>query len=161
MEYPFYKLPFEELTSIDERVDYIHNQMTASQIALNQLLEKEGIPTMPVIKSVQQIPFAADLEPNQGIAISEDAPFDGYIKEVTIHWPDGADSLVDVRIEHRGKQFCPNPAYGQKYLALNDATPTYAFNEPMESTRPITVEMRNTDSGNSHAISVSVMVESK
>ncbi|GAI70567.1 unnamed protein product, partial [marine sediment metagenome] len=40
MVYPVRKLPFEELTSIDERVDFIHSQIVASQLALNQLLEK-------------------------------------------------------------------------------------------------------------------------
>jgi len=49
MQYPSYKLPFEELTTIDERVDYVHNQLAGAQLALNKLLEKEGMPTWELL----------------------------------------------------------------------------------------------------------------
>ena len=42
MVYPTAKLPFKELTTIDERVDYIRIQLSDAHLALNQLLEKEG-----------------------------------------------------------------------------------------------------------------------
>ena len=43
MAYPARRLPFEGLTTIDERVDFVHDQLTAVQF-LNKLLEKEGFP---------------------------------------------------------------------------------------------------------------------
>jgi len=43
MVYPTKGIPFEELTTIDERVDYVHNQFADAQLALNQLLGKEGM----------------------------------------------------------------------------------------------------------------------
>jgi len=49
MTYPPRRLPFEKLTTIDERVDYIHGQVSAVQSALNHLFEKEDLPTMAVI----------------------------------------------------------------------------------------------------------------
>ena len=38
MVYPIGKLPFEALTSIDERIDFVHNQVAQTQVALNELL---------------------------------------------------------------------------------------------------------------------------
>ncbi len=43
-EYPKSKLPFAALTTIDERVDFVHDQVTAVQLTLNKLLETEGLP---------------------------------------------------------------------------------------------------------------------
>ena len=49
MVYPVSKLPFEQLTTIDERVDFVHDQVAAVQLALNKLLEKEGMPTWELL----------------------------------------------------------------------------------------------------------------
>lgn len=43
MVYPEYRLPFEELTTIDERVDFIHKQLASVQYAQDRLLAKEGM----------------------------------------------------------------------------------------------------------------------
>ncbi|GAJ17624.1 unnamed protein product, partial [marine sediment metagenome] len=85
---------------------------------------------MPELK-IEQIPFVRDLE-KAGVdgsqaMMAETTPFSGYIKEVKIHWPDGCSYIVDVRVGHGPKQFCPK----EGFLALNDVTPTYHFNEPV------------------------------
>lgn len=113
---------------------------------------EEGVP-MPVKR--EQIPFVYDLAPLEGIPLAEYAPFSGYIKEVSPHWPDGCDHLVDVRVGHGTKQFCPN----EGFLALNDVTPTYYFNEPVDDHEEIWVELRNADGANRHAITVTVNLE--
>jgi len=116
----------------------------------------EGV-AMPL--KIEQIPFAYTLAvaglPGSGVTLMEYAPFSGYIKQVTPHWPDGADALVDIRVGHGTVQFCPDDGY----LALNDATPTYPFREFVNDHEEIWVELRNRDGGNEHSITVTVTLE--
>lgn len=103
---------------------------------------------------IEQIPFVYTLAIGQGVTMYEKPAFTGYIKEITPHWPDGCDGLLDIRVGHGVVQFCPN----EGYLALNDTTPTYPFNEPVKDTEEIWVEMRNR-SGFPHIITVTVTIE--
>ncbi|GAI88713.1 unnamed protein product [marine sediment metagenome] len=95
-------------------------------------------------QKIEQIPFSYDLEKagtdDSQALLTEVVPFSGYIKQVTPHWPDGCDAIVDVRVGHGNKQFCPK----EGFLALNAATPTYPFNEPVSGgNEEIWVEMVN------------------
>jgi len=121
------------------------------EYAISKLEFPEGV--MPL--KIEQIPFAYNLAALQGVMLNEYAPFSGYIKQISIHWADGADALVDVRVGHGTKQFCPD----EGFLALNDATPTYPFSEWVEDHEEIWVEMRNTDGANAHNITVTVTLE--
>lgn len=111
---------------------------------------------MEMKKEIYLANFRQNVLPSQGIIMAQQVLVDGYIKEVKIHWPNGCNALVDVRISHNTKQFCPN----EGFLALNDITPTYPFNEWVEHSENILVEIRNTDAGFAHIISVSVTIES-
>ena len=149
----------EPFTSIDNRLDFLGPRIVDTKNRVQKIedalatLEVEGVAVMP--KKIEQIPFARTLTPLQGATIYEKPPFSGYIKQITVHWPDGADALVDIRVGHGTKQFCPI----EGYLALNDATPTYPFNEWVSDDEEIWVEMRNTDGVNNHAITVTVTLE--
>ncbi|MBA7686925.1 hypothetical protein ES703_95385 [subsurface metagenome] len=107
-------------------------------------------------QKIEQIPFAYNLAALEGVLLTEIAPFSGYIKQVTPHWPEGCDALVDIRVGHGNKQFCPK----EGYLALNDATPPYPFNEELSGgNEEIWVEMKNADGANAHNITVTVILE--
>ncbi len=111
-------------------------------------------------QKIELIPFSYDLEKagtdGSQVLLTEIAPFSGYIKQVTPHWPDGCNHIVDVRVGHAPKQFCPK----EGFLALNDVTPTYPFNEPVSGGQEeIWVEMINGDSANKHSITVTVTLE--
>ena len=106
-------------------------------------------------QQIEQIPFSYNLASLQGVTLTEYSPFSGHVRQVSIHWPDGCNALVDVRVGHGTQQFCPD----EGYLALNEATPTYPFNERVDDHEEIWVEMRNTDGANSHAITVTVTLE--
>lgn len=127
------------------------------EYAISKLEFPEGI-AMP--QKIEQIPFVRTLE-KAGVdgsqaMMTELAPFSGYIKEVKIHWPEGCNHLVDVRVGHGPKQFCPK----EGFLALNDITPTYPFNEwVLGGQESIWVEMINGDAGNEHAITVTVILQ--
>jgi len=153
----------EPFTSIDNRLDFLgpiiidmKNRIEKLEDALASIEVGEGV-IMP--KVIEQIPYAYTLAkaglPGSGVILMEYAPFSGYIKSVCIHWPDGTDALCDVRVGHGTIQFCPDVGY----LALNDATPTYPFNEYVTDHEEIWVELRNRDGGNEHAITVTVTLE--
>ena len=154
MVYPVYKLPFEELTTIDERVDYIHNQVAASQLALNQLLEKEGLPTMAVV--TREVNLRASVQPLTGTRVARPSPLTGKIVQLILHWPDGCDALVDVAIGHKDTWILPHEV--DTYIALNDATPVLTVDEPIEKGEMAWMILRNTDGVNPHAISCTVTI---
>ena len=126
------------------------------EYALSILEFPEGV---AMVRKIEQIPFAYTLAvagaAGSGVVLEERTPFSGYIKQVTIHWPEGSDALVDVKIGHGVTQFCPD----EGFLALNDATPTYPFNEWVTDQEVIWVEMNNRDGGFTHAITVTVTLE--
>jgi len=121
------------------------------EYAISKLEFPEGV--MPGVK-IEQIPFAYNLLAGVGVTLTEFAPFSGYIKQVSIHWPDGCDGLLDIRVGHGTMQFCPD----EGYLALNAATPTYPFNEWVNDREEIWVEMRNAG-GFAHRVTVAVILE--
>lgn len=159
-EYPTQELPFDQLTNIDERVDFIHNQIAAfqgkldtSQVSLNQLLEKEGLPTMP--KAQKQFVFKHTVAALAGLTDHQRLPMLKTVKSITIHFPDGCDALVDVAVGYsQDKRLLPE----EGYLSLNDATPTWPIDKDTNSDT-LWVEIRNSDAGNAHTISVIVNYE--
>lgn len=160
MVYPTRKLPFEELTTIDERLDFVHNQLGtvqsqlgSSQASLNLLLEKEGLPTMP--KARKQFVFKHTLELGKGLTDHQRIPMLKTVKSITIHWPDGCDSLVDVAVGYsQDKRLLPE----EGYLALNDTTPTWVINKDTDSDT-LWVYIFNGDAVNPHTISVIINYE--
>lgn len=155
----------EPFTAIDNRLDFLGPKVVDLVHRIGRIesalatLGVEGVIAMP--KKIEQILFSYNLTiagtPTSGVMLNEYTPFGGHIKEVSPHWPDGCNALVDVRVGHGVKQFCPS----EGFLALNDATPTYFFNEPVEDHEEIWVEMRNRDGINPHSITVTISVEEK
>lgn len=154
----------EPFNAIDNRLDFLGPKIVDMlerigklEYAVRTLEFPEGV-AMPEVK-IEQIPFAYTLAVagavGSGVILEENAPFSGYIRQLTIHWPDGADALVDVKIGHGVKQFCPD----EGFLALNDTTVTYPFNEWINDHETIWVEMQNRDGGNTHSITVTVSLE--
>lgn len=154
MQYPPYKLPFEELTTIDERVDYIHNQLVASQLALNQLLEKEALPTMAVV--TKEINLRVTVQPLTGTRVTKPSPLTGKIVQLIPHWPDGCDALVDVAVGHKDTWVLPSEV--DTFIALNDATPVLTVDEPVEKGEEVWMILRNTDGVNAHSISCTITI---
>ena len=149
MVYPTRKLPFEQLTTIDERVDFVHDQVAAVQLALNQLLEKEGVPTMAAI--TRDVNLRVTLLPNQGQRIAQPSPITGRIVQLIPHFPDGCNALVDMAIGHRDTWIYPHRT--DTFIALNDATPVLTVDEPISKGEEIWMVARNSDGGFPHAVS--------
>ncbi|GAI13845.1 unnamed protein product [marine sediment metagenome] len=154
MVYPVSKLPFEELTTIDERVDYVHNQLVAAQLALNQLLEKEGMPPMTVV--TRDVNLRVLLQPNTGTRVSRPSPLTGRMVQLIPHWPDGCNALVDVAVGHKDTWIYPHLV--DTFVALNDATPVLTVDEPITKGEEIWMIVRNADGREQHAITVTATI---
>jgi len=159
-EYPKFKAPFEALTTIDERVDYVHNQLVGVQLGLNQLLGKEDMPTMAQVTRGVTIQVTA--QSCQGVKISETSPLTGTITEVMPHWPDGCEDpatgvpLVEIAFGHSDTWVYPGEV--EKYLALNNVTPVLRISEPVIKGEELWMDVRNGDSVNPHTVSVTLTV---
>jgi len=154
MVYPKYRLPFEELTTIDERVDFVHNQLNDIQLTQDRLLEKEGMPTMAVV--TREIVLRETVQPLTGTRVVKSSPLTGRITQLVLHFPNGCNALVDVAIGHKDTWVCPNEI--DTFIALNDATPVLTIDEPIEKGEEMWMVIRNTDGVNAHAISVTFTI---
>jgi len=143
-------------TPIPLNIEAEIRNLKTSLVTLSNRVNQLGGASM---KRREQIAFARLLAippaVGSGVRITELPTITGFIKEVTIHWPAGCNALVDVAIGYLTNQFCPR----ERFLALNDTTPTYYFNEPVTKDNPIWVIMQNRDGGFVHNITVSVIVE--
>lgn len=154
MAYPKYKLPFEQLTTIDERVDYVHNQVTQAQLSLNRLLEKEGLPPMAVV--TREVRLQQALAPLQGVKVRDFSPLTGRIVQVIPHWPDGCDALVDLAFGRSDVWVIPGQV--DTFIALNDATPVLQVEEPVFKGEELWMVARNGDAVNPHSVSILVTI---
>ena len=160
MVYPTQELPFDKLTTVDEKVDFLHKQIDAfqvklvtSQLSLTRLLE-EVEPTMAKVQ--KQYVFKHTLDPLTGLTDHQRLPMLQTVKTITVHFPDGCNALVDVAVGYsRDKRLLPE----EGYLSLNDTTPTWIINKEITDTDTLWVEIRNSDAVNTHAVSIIVNYE--
>ena len=155
MVYPTRKLPFEQLTNIDERVDFVHNQLAQAQLALNKLLGKEGMPPMAAI--TKEVVLRVTVQPLTGTRLARPSTLTGRIVQIVRHWPDGCDGNVDLAIGHKDTWVLPDAT--DNYVALNNATPVLTINEPIEKGEEIWMIVRNGDGVNPHTITATVVIE--
>lgn len=154
MVYPPFKRPFGELTSTDERVDYVHNQLVASQLGINQLLKKAG--ELPVGMITREVRLQRRVLPLTGIRVWEKCPLTGQITQIIPHWPGGCNALVDVAFGHTDVWVMPS--FTDTFVALDNATPIITASEPVTKGEEIWMIVNNTDGVNPHNISIVVTV---
>jgi len=155
MVYPTSKQPFEALTSIDERVDYIHNQLADAQLALNQLLEKEGLPPMAI--TTREVRLQATVPPANGTRIAQPSPLEGRITQILRHWPPGCNALVDLAVGRKDTWILPSAT--DTFVALDAATPIVNVSEPITKGEELWAIINNGDATNPHTITVTFIIE--
>lgn len=110
---------------------------------------------LTMAKVQKQVVFKHKVEALAGLTDHQRLPMLKTVKSITIHYPDGCDALVDMAVGYsQDKRLLPE----EGYLALNDATPTWAINKDVGSDT-LWVEIKNGDAANSHTISVIVNYE--
>lgn len=88
-----------------------------------------------------------------GYRLSDNIPSDGNVERIQVHYPDGCDGNVKVKVGHGSVQLLPRDGD----LALNDITYIETFeDEYAKKSEALWVEIRNGDSANTHTISVEV-----
>jgi len=155
MTYPERKQPFESLTQIDERIDFIHGQLAQIQTALDNLLAREGLEPMVTITRDVNLPL--NLQPLTGNRIWKPSPLTGRIVQIVPHWPDGCNALVDMAVGH-GDAIWIYPNETDTYAALNDATPVLLVSETIHKGEQLWMIGRNGDAVNPHAISCTFVI---
>ena len=155
MTYPTRKKPFDQLTTIDERVDFIHSQLLEAQVALDKLLEMGG--QVPMTTLTRTVNLSLTLQPLTGDRVRKPSPLDGKIVQIIPHWPDGCNALVDLAVGHGDHEWVyPNEV--DTFAALNDATPVIAVNEPVSRGMNLWMECRNGDAVNAHTVSCAFVI---
>ena len=154
MVYPTRKLPFEELTTIDERVDFVHNQLVRLELAVNTVLEKMGEPTM--IAVTREVVLTATLPPGSGVIIRKPSPLMGRITQIIPHWPGGCNALVDIAFGHKDTWVMPSEV--DTFVALDNATPIIQVNENIDKGEELWMNCRNRDAVNPHTVSVTLTI---
>jgi hypothetical protein len=81
----------------------------------------------------------------------------GTIKQITVHFPDGCNSLVEVKVFHGTRQILPEKGG----IALDNATPSFVIERDVSLGDPIRVEWINHDDTYPHSISVIVSIVPK
>ena len=79
---------------------------------------------------------------------------DGNITQAIVHFPPGANGLVDVAVFRNTEQILPQSGF----IALDDATPAYALNVPTKIGDDVSAIFKNTDSANAHRVTVQITV---
>jgi len=155
----------DKFSGIDERVDYVAREIVTLKEYLPQidpeLLDRlsalllEIKETLLVPQRTEQIVFQRQLNPLEGVRLTSPIPITGKMTAVTMHFPDGCNSLVDIAVGYLTKQLVPL----EDYIALNNATPVFVASEPVKKDDECWCEILNGDAINAHTISVIVTVQ--
>jgi len=96
--------------------------------------------------------------------------YEGPIREIIAHWPDGCNGLVWIRVFAGNAQIWPvgDLAAGDNWVALNNATERFTISkgdisksqhEYLNHREPLTVIINNGDNQHPHTPSVIVLIE--
>ena len=87
---------------------------------------------------------------NAEATVSEEVRVDGALTRVTIHWPAGANALVDVAVKVGNEQILPISGF----IALDNVTPAFDVFRTVKVGDVVSAVIRNADGANPHTISV-------
>jgi len=116
---------------------------------INKVPTPEVAPGEMVTK---QVPLAYNIQPLETVKLAEPSPLKGRITSITMHFPDGCNGLVHIAFGHGGLWVAPSEV--DTYHSLNDATPTFPTDEPIEKGEHLWAEIRNGDGVNPHNVTV-------
>ena len=100
----------------------------------------------------RQVPLAYNIQPLETVKLAEPSPLKGRITSVTFHFPDGCNGLAHIAFGHSDIWVAPSER--DTYISLNNATPTFPTDEPIEKGEHLWAEIQNADGENPHNVSV-------
>lgn len=104
------------------------------------------------VEVTKNVPLAYTVAALQTVKIADYSPLTGKIVAVTMAFPDGCNFLVHVAFGH-GEVWVA-PAEKDTYISLNEATPIFPADEPIQKGEHLWAEIQNADGVNPHSISV-------
>lgn len=90
-----------------------------------------------------------------GMTLQDQVPMDGRITQITAHFPNGCNALVDVAVSWKNVQVLPVSGF----IALNDTTTQFPADTPVKQDDILTVQINNGDAANPHTITVVVSIQ--
>lgn len=78
----------------------------------------------------------------------------GKIESITLHFPPGCNALVEATVWHGTCQILPE----RGGISMNDATPSFPMNVPVQVGDQITFKIQNHDDTNPHTLSAVVSI---
>lgn len=151
----------DSLHGVDERVDWVAKQVAQleglSELApqLKQAVDSLREMGIAMPTQTQQVNLSYNLDPEQGVRLTDEVPFDGSITSVMFHFPRGCDGLVRMALGYASKQLAPT----EGFLALNDATPVFPMSEQVKEGDTVWAIFENADLINAHNVSVAVTIQ--
>ena len=113
---------------------------------------------------ITDLTFIETVLPLAGVMLTQKAPFDGRITEVTMQFPRGCNNLVEVvfGIRRGGSYVSYLPYNGletETFIALEDAIKPFRVNIKVELDDEVFVQISNTDGVWPHTPSIIVELE--
>lgn len=81
---------------------------------------------------------------------TDDVRVDGAVTRITVHFPAGANALVDVAVKVGNEQILPI----EGFIALDNVTPSFDVFRPVKEGDTVGAKIRNADGANPHTITV-------
>jgi len=85
--------------------------------------------------------------------------YDGTIKQVLMHFPDGCNALVDVAVCLEQERLIPRGE--DEYVALDGSTPIFPSDYPIKAGQRIRVYINNHDETYPHTITVIISIKTE
>ena len=114
------------------------------------------------LKLSEILNFRKTVSSLRGETISKVVPFTGAITQVSMHFPAGCNSLVEVRlysVDLNGEIHYIVPSNSEEYIALDDVTQPFNISYIVTKGSILNVEILNHDSVNSHTITTIVVLK--
>lgn len=81
-------------------------------------------------------------------------PLTGRITQILLHFPAGCNALVRTKVLHNGLSILPT----DDWIALDDTTPIYPMNWPVNITDYLDVVIENTDAVFAHTLTITITI---
>lgn len=107
-----------------------------------------------IIITSQTLNFRETVASLAETTVNRKSELTGKIRFITVHFPPGVSSLVDVAVYCNSVQIIPDKGF----LALDSATPIFEPSHDISSGDTVSVYIGNADDTNEHTISVVVEI---
>lgn len=137
----------DSLTRVDEQLRQLNDNVEQLDERLTQSIELEkelaASDTTPSPRRKDSIGLTKLVRPNSTVTNVEIMPYDGYINNIILGFPDGADLSVGVRVENNkdGKKYLPGGS--DNFFAFNDFTNVFPASFTVEKGDEIAAVFKN------------------